>query len=63
MDFEDKSSFFIVIRQIMNINISINCLLNHKVSYEVENVILSQEKQKTCIYLVKIGPQAMKQIL
>jgi hypothetical protein len=55
MDFEDKSSFFIVIRQIVNTNININCLLNCEISHEVENIILLQEKQKsmfTC--LVKI---------
>jgi hypothetical protein len=64
MDVEDKSSFFIVTRQIVNTNININCLLNCKVSYEVENVILPQKKQKSIFtYLVKIGPQTMEQIL
>jgi hypothetical protein len=54
MDFDDKNSLFIVTRQIVNTNININCLLNCKVSHEVENVILSQKKQKSMpIYLVK----------
>jgi hypothetical protein len=64
MDFDDKNSFFIVIRQIVNTNININCLLNCEVSHEVENIILSQGKQKSMsTYLVKIGPQAMEQVL
>jgi hypothetical protein len=64
MDFDNKNSLFIVTRQIVNINININCLLNCEISHEIENVILLQEKQKSMsTYLVKIGPQAMKQVL
>jgi hypothetical protein len=51
MDFEDKSSFFIVIRQIINTNININCLLNCEISHEMENIILPQRKQKKHVYL------------
>jgi hypothetical protein len=64
MDFDDKNSFFIVTRQIVNTNINNNCLLNCEISHEVENIILPQGKQKSMpTYLVKIGPQAMEQVL
>jgi hypothetical protein len=64
MDFDDKNSFFIVTKQIVNTNININCLLNCEISHEVENVILPQGKQKSMsTYLVKIGFQAMEQVL